>query len=190
MEDMVNKSFLRFWKNKKVFVTGHTGFKGTCIILFLQFFVCTVAGYSLISKKKNIIFQNSKLKNNCINFFGDIRDYKLLERSIKKFKPDIIFHMAAQPLVLPSYKDPKETFEVNFNGTLNILQIIKKFKIKSSIIVTTDKVYKNDGRIKFFKETDLIQGSDPYSTSKVDAENLVHCYNNSFFKEKKLELLL
>ena len=97
--------------------------------------------------------------------------------------------MAAQPLVLPSYKDPKETFEVNFNGTLNILELIKKFKIKSSLIITTDKVYKNDDRIKFFKETDLIQGSDPYSTSKVDAENLAHCYNNSFFKDKKIRVV-
>ena len=189
METMVNKSFLSFWKNKKVFVTGHTGFKGSWMIFFLQSLGCSVAGYSLSPKKKDIIFKNSQLKNNCTNFFGDIRNYKLLERSIKKFKPDIIFHMAAQPLVLPSFKDPKETFEVNINGTLNILEIIKKLKIKSSVIITTDKVYKNDDRIKFFKETDLIQGSDPYSTSKVDAENIVHCYNNSFFKKKKIRVV-
>ena len=185
MENMVKKSFLSFWKNKKVFVTGHTGFKGSWMIFFLKELGCKVAGYSLAPKKKDIIFKNSKLKNSCKNYFGDIRDYKFLEKSIKKFRPDIILHMAAQPLVLPAYKDPKETFEINFNGTLNILEVIKKLKIKSSIIVTTDKVYKNDGRIKFFKETDLIQGSDPYSASKVDAENLVHCYNESFFKKKK-----
>ena len=189
MENMVSKSFLNFWKNKKVFVTGHTGFKGSWMVFFLKSLGCKVAGFSLTPQKKNIIFQNSKLKNNCINFFGDIRNYNLVERSIKKFKPDIIFHMAAQPLVLPSYEDPKETFEVNFNGTLNILEIIKRFKIKSSIIVTTDKVYKNDDSIKFFKETDLIQGSDPYSTSKVDVENLVNCYNHSFFKEKKIKVV-
>ncbi len=189
MENMVKKSFLRFWKNKKVFVTGHTGFKGSWMIFFLQSLGCKVAGYSLYPQKKDIIFKNSQLKKNCLNFFGDIRDYTLLERSIKKFKPDVVFHMAAQPLVLPSYKDPKETFEVNFNGTLNILEIIKKFKIKTSVIITTDKVYKNDDRIKFFKETDLIQGSDPYSASKVDAENLVHSYNNSFFKEKNIRVV-
>ena len=120
MENMVSKSFLTFWKNKKVFVTGHTGFKGSWLIFFLQYLGCKVAGFSLAPQKKNIIFQNSKIKNNCTNFFGDIRNYNFLERSIKKFKPDIIFHMAAQPLVLPSFKDPKETFEVNFNGTLNI----------------------------------------------------------------------
>ena len=189
MENMVNKSFLRFWKNKKVFVTGHTGFKGSWMIFFLQSLGCRVAGYSLAPKKKDIIFRNSQLKNKCINFFGDIRNYTLLERSVKKFKPDIVFHMAAQPLVLPSFKNPKETFEVNFNGTLNILEVIKKFEIKSSIIITTDKVYKNDGKIQFFKETDLIQGSDPYSTSKVDAENLVDCYNKSFFKQKKIRVV-
>ncbi len=189
MEVMVNNSFLNFWKRKKVFVTGHTGFKGSWMIFFLQSLGCKVAGYSLTPKSKDIIFQNSKLKKNCKNFFGDIRNYKKLEKSIEIFKPDIIFHMAAQPLVLPSYKNPKENFEVNFNGTLNILEIIKKFKIKTSIIVTTDKVYKNDNKIKFFKETDLIQGSDPYSTSKVDAENLVHCYNNCFFKKKKIRVV-
>ena len=184
MENMVKNSFFSFWKKKKVFVTGHTGFKGSWMIFFLQSLGCKVGGYSLYPADKHIIFKNSNLRKNCQNFFGDIRDYKYLEKAIKKFKPDIIIHMAAQPLVLPSYKNPKETFEVNFNGTLNILEVIKKFKIKSSIIVTTDKVYKNDNKIKFFKESDLIQGSDPYSTSKVDAENLVHCYNNCFFKKK------
>ena len=104
---------------------------------------------------------NSNLKKSCQNFFGDIRDYSYLENAVKRFKPDIIIHMAAQPLVLPSYKNPKETFEVNFNGTLNILELIRKYNFKSSIIVTTDKVYKNDNKIKFFKETDMLQGSDP-----------------------------
>ena len=96
---MVDRSFLSFWKNKKVFVTGHTGFKGSWMIFFLQSLGCKVAGFSLAPQKKNIIFQNSKLKNNCINFFGDIRNFNLLERSINKFRPDIIFHMAAiQPI--------------------------------------------------------------------------------------------
>ena len=189
MENMVNNSFKRFWKNKKVFVTGHTGFKGCWLVFFLKSLECQVAGYSLAPRKKDIIYRNSQLHNNCINFFGDIRNYKLLEKSIKKFKPDIIFHLAAQPLVLPSYKNPKETFEVNFNGTLNLLEIIKKFKIRSSVIITTDKVYKNDNKIKFFKETDIIQGSDPYSSSKVDAENLVNCYNDSFFKGEKIKVV-
>ena len=157
---------------------------------FLQFLGCKVAGYSLAPQKKNIIFLNSNLKKNCKNFFGDIRDYRKLEKAVDIFNPDIIIHMAAQPLVLPSFEYPKETFEINFNGTLNILEIIKKFKIKSSIIVTTDKVYKNENKIKYFKETDIIEGSDPYSSSKVDAENLVHCYNKCFFKKNKINAQL
>ncbi len=181
---MVNKSFFNFWKKKKVFITGHTGFKGSWMVFLLNYLGCRVGGYSLYPQKKDIIFLNSSLKKSCHNFFGDIRDYKFLDKALKKFKPDIIIHMAAQPLVLPSYKNPKETFEVNFNGTLNILELIRKYSIRSSIIVTTDKVYKNDNKIKFFKETDILQGSDPYSTSKVDVESLVHCYNNSFFKKK------
>ena len=189
MENMVNKSFLSFWKKKRVFITGHTGFKGSWMVFLLQYLGCKVGGYSLKPKKKDIIFQNSNLKKSCQNFFGDIRDYRYLENAVKRFKPDIIIHMAAQPLVLRSYKNPKETFEVNFNGTLNILELIRKYGFKSSIIVTTDKVYKNDNKIKFFKETDILQGSDPYSTSKVDVENLVHCYNRSFFKNEKIKVV-
>ena len=139
---MVKSSFINFWKNKKVFITGHTGFKGAWLTLFLQFLGAKVSGYSLYPRKKDIIFLNSNLNKTCQNFFGDIRDYKFLRKVVSNFKPNIIFHMAAQPLVLPSYQNPKETFEVNFNGTLNILEIIRENNIKSSIIVTTDKVYK------------------------------------------------
>ena len=133
----------------------------------------------LLKKKYN--FLNSA-KKNCKNFLR-YQSYRKLEKAVDIFNPDIIIHMAAQPLVLPSFEYPKETFEINLMA-LNILEIIKKFKIKSSIIVTTDKVYKNENKIKYFKETDIIEGSDPYSSSKVDAENLVHCYNKCFFKNK------
>ena len=186
---MVDSSFINFWKNKKVFITGHTGFKGTWLTFFLQFLGAKVAGYSLYPSKKNIIFLNSNLNKTCKNYFGDIRDYKSLKKAISNFKPDIIFHMAAQPLVLPSYQNPKETFEVNFDGTLNILEIIKENKIKSSIIVTTDKVYKNDNKLKYFKETDALSGSDPYSSSKVAAEQVVECYNENFFFNQNLNVV-
>ena len=176
---MVNKSFFDFWKNKKVFITGHTGFKGSWLSLFLQVLGARVGGYSLLPRKKDIVFLNSNLRKSCKNFYGDIRNYNLLKNAVNTFKPDVIIHMAAQPLVLPSYKNPKETFEINYNGTLNILELIKNFKIKSSIIVTTDKVYKNKNKKNFFfKEIDDLQGSDPYSSSKVDVENLVKSYND------------
>jgi len=187
---MVNKSFFNFWKKKKVFVTGHTGFKGSWLCLFLQVLGAKVAGYSLLPRKKDIVFLNSNLRKSCKNFYGDITNYKLIKDAINTFKPDIIIHMAAQPLVLTSYKNPKETFEVNYNGTLNILELIKNFKIKSSIIVTTDKVYKNNNKKNnFFKENDLLQGSDPYSSSKVDTENLVKCYNENFFKKENMNVV-
>ena len=186
---MVNKSFFDFWRKKKVFITGHTGFKGSWLSLFLQVLDAKVGGYSLPPRKKDIVFLNSNLGKSCKNFYGDIRNYKLLKNAVNNFKPDIIIHMAAQPLVLPSYKNPKSTFEVNYNGTLNILELIKNFKIKSSIIVTTDKVYKNKNKKKnFFKETDYLQGSDPYSSSKVDSENLVKCYNENFFKKENINV--
>ena len=156
---------------------------------FLQFLGAKVAGYSLNPRKKDIIFLNSNFQKTCKNYFGDITNYKLLEKSISSFKPDIIIHMAAQPLVLPSYKNPKETFEINFNGTLNVLELIKKYKIKSSIIVTTDKVYKNENKIKYFKETDTLKGSDPYSSSKVAAEKIVECYNENYFLNEQINVV-
>ena len=186
---MVNKSFFNFWKKKKVFVTGHTGFKGSWLVLFLNVLGAKVAGYSLRPKKKDIIFLNSNIKKKCKNYFGDIRNYNLLKKSISDFKPDIIIHMAAQPLVIPSYNNPKDTFEINENGTLNILELIKKFKIKSSVIVTTDKVYKNENKIKYFEETDTLEGSDPYSSSKVAAEKLVKCYNENFFSKENINVV-
>lgn len=186
---MVKSSFINFWKNKKVFITGHTGFKGAWLTLFLQFLGAKVSGYSLYPRKKDIIFLNSNLNKTCQNFFGDIRDYKFLRKVVSNLKPNIIFHMAAQPLVLPSYQNPKETFEVNFNGTLNILEIIRENNIKSSIIVTTDKVYKNENKLKYFKETDVLSGTDPYSSSKVAAEKLVECYNENYFFNQNINVV-
>jgi CDP-glucose 4,6-dehydratase len=187
MENMVGKNLSRnnFWKNKKVFITGHTGFKGSWLCLLLNQIGAKIAGYSLPPKNTNIIFKEANIKNIIFyNFYGDIRDKKKLSRCLKKFKPDILIHMAAQPIVLDSYTNPKETFDINFNGTLNILELIKKLKIKSSIIVTTDKVYKNYDEKIIFKESDSLGGSDPYSSSKAAVEILVDSYNQSFFKSK------
>ena len=190
MEAVVKKNFKSFWKNRRVFITGHTGFKGSWLVFLLQNLEATIAGYSLKPRKQDIIFLRSSLKRTCLNFYGDIRDRQKLKKSILSFKPDIIIHMAAQPLVLKSYENSIDTFETNFNGTLNILELIKKFKIKSSVIVTTDKVYKNrNKKITFFKETDTLGGSDPYSTSKVCAEQLVECYNHNFFFKKKINVV-
>lgn len=188
METMVKKN-LSFWHNKKVFITGHTGFKGSWFSLMLLFLGAKIAGYSLPPQKKDIIFKYSKLKNKCLNYFGDIRDKEKLGLCIQKFNPDFLFHFAAQPIVLESYNNPEETFDVNVLGTLNILGIIRKYKIKNSIIVTTDKVYENKNKNIFFKESSPLKGTDPYSSSKVMVENLVENYNQNFFIKKKLKVI-
>lgn len=173
-----------FWKNKKVFVTGHTGFKGAWLCLILNQLGAKITGYSLQPDGSNVIYKESKIEKNIKNYYKDIRDYKKLNLALQNSKPDIVFHLAAQPIVLDSYELPKHTFEVNFNGTLNILEGIKKNKIKSSVIVTTDKVYKNLNKNIAFKEVDELGGDDPYSASKSATEILVNSYNCSFFKKK------
>ncbi len=173
-----------FWRKKKIFITGHTGFKGSWLSLILLQFGAEVCGYSLKPKKKSI-FNFAKLKNKINkNIYSNIKNYKNLKKSITNFKPDIIFHLAAQPLVIPSYLNPVDTFKVNTIGTLNILDIIKDISYKgSAIIVTTDKVY-NVTNKNYFKENDYMDVTDPYGTSKVCAELISKSYDISFLKKK------
>lgn len=178
----------KFWKGKKVFLTGHTGFKGTWFSIILNLLGAKVYGYSLKPNTQpsfyNLINFNNKIHTSII---GDIRNYNKLKKAISKFSPDFIVHMAAQPLVRDSYLDPKYTFEVNTLGTINILNILQELNfIKSALIITTDKVYLNDNKKKYFKENDLLGGLDPYSNSKSCAELAVNSYNYSFFKQKKI----
>jgi CDP-glucose 4,6-dehydratase len=187
---MINKlKFLRtFWKDKKVFLTGHTGFKGSWFSILLNLLEAKVVGYSLKPNTKPNLFDLTKLNKNIhSSIIGDIRDYNKLKNSIYKFSPDFIIHMAAQPLVRDSYVNPKYTYEVNTLGTINILNILKELNfIKSALIITTDKVYFNNNKKKNFKENDLLGGGDPYSNSKSCAELAVNSYNQSFFKEKNI----
>jgi CDP-glucose 4,6-dehydratase len=181
---MKKKIKSNFWKNKRVFITGHTGFKGSWLCLVLNLFGAEITGYSLKPKTKPSLFELGGIKKIIKkSIISDIRNYKNLFRQIKLSKAEIIFHLAAQPLVRQSYLEPKETFETNFLGTLNILECIKNIKsIKSSVLITSDKVY--DTKIdKAYKETDFLRGLDPYSGSKVACENLFFSYNNSFFKK-------
>jgi len=175
-----------FWKNKKVFVTGHTGFKGGWLSLVLKFLGATVIGYSLKPLNKKNFFNEVRLSK-YINksIIGDIRDKKKLFKEIKKSKATIVFHLAAQALVRESYRKPTETIETNIMGTLNVLDCIKKIKsIKSSVIITSDKVY-DVKKNKVFKETDLLGGVDPYSASKVCCEHIFKAYINSFFEKNR-----
>jgi CDP-glucose 4,6-dehydratase len=182
------ESLSKFWKGKKVFLTGHTGFKGSWFSIFLNLLGAKVVGYSLRPSEKQNLFDLAKLSKEIdTSIIGDIRDYNKLKKSILKTSPDFVVHMAAQPLVKESYIRPRYTYEVNTLGTINILNILNELNfIKYALIVTTDKVYLNNNKKNYFKESDLLGGTDPYSNSKSCAEFAVNSYNKSFFKQKKI----
>jgi CDP-glucose 4,6-dehydratase len=182
----INKNF---WKGKKIFLTGHTGFKGSWFVILLSMLGAKVYGYSLRPEKKSL-FQLAGIKRlTKKSVFGDIRNFSKLKKLIKKFNPDFIVHMAAQPLIKTSYLKTKYTYEVNTIGTLNILEAMRQLNCtKKALIITTDKVYENNGKKLFYKETDKLGGNDPYSNSKACAELIVHSYNQSFFKKKNVQV--
>jgi CDP-glucose 4,6-dehydratase len=154
-------------------LTGHTGFKGTWLTFLLEYLDIPAAGYSLPAEKDSL-FDRAKRKGAIPEVFEDVRNYEALEQFIDLQKPAAIIHMAAQPLVLKSYKNPLETFDVNVMGTANILDIaFKKDFVKAIIVVTTDKVYKNDNSEQIFSESGPLEGKDPYSASKVGTEAVV-----------------
>jgi CDP-glucose 4,6-dehydratase len=187
---MINnfKNLNKFWKNKKVFLTGHTGFKGSWFCILLNLLGAKVAGYSLKPNANLNLYDLAKLNKKIHkNIIGDIRDYNKLKKSIKDFSPDFVVHMAAQSLVRESYASPKYTYEVNTLGTVNILNILNELRfIKSALIITTDKVYFNNNKKNYYKENDFLGGLDPYSNSKSCAELAVNSYNRSFFKKKNI----
>ena len=174
MENSLGSAILKL--SGPVLITGHTGFKGTWMTLLLQQLGVSVIGYSLIAKKDSL-FDRAELKGNVPEKFADIRDYKKLRKFIAKHRPSVIIHMAAQPLVLESYRIPRETFDVNVMGTVNLLDIA--FTVKSVqvvMVVTTDKVYRNDDSGQSFIESDPLEGKDPYSASKVGTESVVNAW--------------
>ncbi len=178
--------FRNFWKGKKVFITGHTGFKGSWLLLTLNELGAKISGYSLPPVKNGIFKKLNLQKKIKHNNYKNILEFEELKKSIIKFKPDIIFHLAAQPLVLESYRDPYNNFKVNSLGTLNLLEIIRNLKYKgTAVIVTTDKVYKTGNKITNFKETDEIGVTDPYGSSKVVSEIIAQSYAKSFLNYKK-----
>ena len=186
MEKVVNENTLtEFYKSKKIFVTGHSGFKGLWLLCWLSKMGAIAKGYSL-PPDNNIRFFNSIKENiSYENVFADIRDSSVLKKEIENFQPDIIFHLAAQALVRTSYNLPAETFEVNTVGTANVLEAVIPLKKKCTvIIITTDKVYHNREADYYYKEEDTLGGYDPYSASKAAAEIVVSSFRNSFFNFK------
>ena len=181
------KNLKSFWKNKKVFITGHTGFKGSWLTIFFKLIGAKVYGYSLKQEKYSLYNFANIEQIVSKSFIGDIRDYHKLKKSIKTSSPDFLIHMAAQPLVRYSYDFPKYTYEVNTLGTLNILNILSELKfLKYAIIITTDKVYKNINLKKYFKENDELGGHDPYSNSKACAELITQSYYDSILSKQKI----
>ncbi len=179
----------KFYK-KKIIVTGHTGFKGSWLSLWLSILGAKVLGisYDIPTKPSNFNIQN--LRNKIRHKNIDIRDRKKLEKLFLQFQPDFVFHLAAQSLVKRSYLDPVNTFETNIIGTLNVLNSLKKIKKKCiSIIITSDKSYKNLEFKRGYKEQDILGGTDPYSASKGSAELVIQSYIKSYFSTKKNILL-
>lgn len=181
---MVN---LGFYKNKTVLITGHTGFKGTWLSRILINAGAKVIGYSLEAPTNPNLFVLSNNKNSMISIIGDIRDFEKLLEVFYEYKPECVFHLAAQPIVRDSYKNPKYTYETNVLGTVNILECIRLTdSVKSFLNITTDKVYFNDDIQNHpFKEDEPLDGYDPYSNSKSCSELVTHSYKKSFFSDKR-----
>ena len=173
-----------FYKNKKVLITGHTGFKGSWLSQILINWGANIAGYSLNPPTNPNLFNLLDLESNMNSIIGDIRDLDKLKEVFNEFKPEIVIHMAAQPLVRESYENPVYTFETNVMGTVNICECVRQSKfVKSFLNVTTDKVYENVEKQEGYKEDEKLDGFDPYSNSKSCSELVTHSYINSFFNE-------
>ena len=175
---------LSFYRGKKVFVTGHTGFKGTWLCKMLINAGAEVTGYSRGTKKEYSLFDMSQIGKNVNSVYGDIRDYEKLLETIMQAQPEIVFHLAAQPIVRDSYNDPVGTYTTNVMGTVNLLEAVRHCSsVKSVLNVTTDKVYLNKEWPWGYRENEELDGYDPYSNSKSCSEIITHSYINSFFYE-------
>lgn len=177
-------SDLDFYKGKKVFVTGHTGFKGSWLCKILAMAGAEITGYALESPTDPSLFEIAEIGKNMTSIIGDISDYKTLKAAFDKAQPEIILHLAAQPLVRDSYKDPAHTYQTNVMGTVNILECVRNSEcVRSFLNVTTDKVYKNKEWEWGYRENEELDGYDPYSNSKSCSELVTHSYKSSFFSD-------
>ena len=185
MENLVMQ-LASFYQNKKVFITGHTGFKGAWLTAILHNFNADVKGYSLEPEYIDGLYETLQPSINIQNVIADIRNKKKLQKEIEDFQPDYIFHLAAQPLVRRSYQIPAETFDVNVVGTAHVLEAVINLKKKCTVVlVTTDKVYENkEDNTILYNEDDALGGYDAYSASKACAELVISSFRNSFFNIK------
>lgn len=177
-----------FWKNKRVFLTGHTGFKGAWLSLWLEEMGALVSGYSLAPNTNPSLFKLASVGKNMNSYIGDIRDLASLQRAMTAAKPDIVLHLAAQPLVRESYINPLETYSTNVMGTVHFLECIRSISsIRAAVIVTSDKCYENKEWPWSYRENEPMGGYDPYSNSKGCAELVTASYRSSFFNSSNYE---
>ena len=175
-----------FYKNKTILLTGHTGFKGTWLSIMLEMAGARVVGYALKPPAGENLFQLSGAGKGMTDLEGDIRDYQNLKSVFDKYQPELVIHMAAQPIVRESYENPVYTYETNVMGTVHLLECVRNTESVSSVLnVTTDKVYENREWIWGYRETDPLDGYDPYSNSKSCSELVTHSYKKSFFDSRK-----
>lgn len=175
-----------FWKGKRVFLTGHTGFKGSWLSLWLQSMGAQVKGYALSPPTTPALFEEARVADGMDSEHGDIRDLDAITRSMTSFQPDILIHMAAQPLVRLSYREPVATYATNVMGTVHVLEAARKCKqLRCIVNITTDKCYENREWEWGYRENEPMGGHDPYSNSKGCAELVTSAYRNSFFNDEK-----
>ncbi len=189
MENVVSLELLRsYYRNKKVFITGHTGFKGSWLMALLHTAGARIRGYALAPEYEYSLYTYLEPLSIAESVIADIRNKELLKKEIVSFQPDYIFHLAAQPLVRRSYEIPSDTFDVNVTGTANVLESLKELQHPATcIVVTTDKVYENKEQDILYRESDRLGGHDPYSASKAAAEIVVASFQRSFFSPEIFE---
>ena len=180
---------LSFWEGKRVFLTGHTGFKGSWMCQVLSDANAEITGYSLEPPTNPSLFSICGVEKNVNSIIEDVRNIEKLKSAFKQFDPEIVIHMAAQPLVRESYQNPVHTYETNIMGTINILECTRFSKgVKSFLNVTSDKVYQNNEWYWGYRETDPLDGFDPYSNSKSCSELVTHSYIKSFFADSEVAI--
>lgn len=178
-----------FYKGKRVFITGHTGFKGSWLCKILSNWGAEVTGYSLTPPTTPNLFDTANIADDINSVIGDIRDFDSLKKAFDEVKPEIVLHLAAQPIVRDSYKMPAYTYETNVMGTVNILECVRQSDcVKSFLNVTTDKVYENKEWQWGYRENEPLDGFDPYSNSKSCSELVTHSYKNSFFADGRVAI--
>jgi len=169
-----------FWKGKKVLITGHTGFKGAWLTMWLSQLGAKITGFSLEKYPNDVLFNKTGISKEISDQRGDISDFSRLQEVFRKSSPEIVFHLAAQPLVRESYKSPSLTINSNVMGTVNVLECIHQYPVKSAVMITSDKCYEDQSKSDGYNETDRIGGIDPYSCSKACCELVINSWRSSF----------